>query len=226
MAFSKKVIDDIKKRYKDGQTKLSISRELGVSRGTVDKFINMKKDKSKQNKSKYEQNKTMGRPLLFGSVDDLQEKIEEYFESCWDYKRDMFGGRIEDKIPLGMKNGKQQWKKNGYIMKQSKPYTVSGLAVFLKTSRETLMNYEKRDDYFDTIKDAKARIYAYVEESLFYGKPTGAIFSLKNNYGWKDKQPTILEEFNAVTIINNADEANEDIKEHKILMEHNEANIN
>ena len=30
--------------------------------------------------------------------------------------------------------------------------------------------------------------FAYVEESLFYGKPTGAIFSLKNNYGWKDKQ--------------------------------------
>jgi hypothetical protein len=34
------------------------------------------------------------------------------------------------------------------------------------------------------------------------------------------------EAFNQVTIINNADEANEDIKEHKILMEHNEANIN
>jgi len=33
--------------------------------------------------------------------------------------------------------------------------TVSGLALALKTSRETLINYEEREKYFDTIKDAK-----------------------------------------------------------------------
>ena len=33
----------------------------------------------------------------------------------------------------------------------------------------------------------------YAEESLFIGKnPTGAIFNLKNNYEWKDKNETDL----------------------------------
>lgn len=134
-----------------------------------------------------------GRPLLFKTKEELQEKIEEYFKSCYDYKRDMFGGRIEDKECIEETedaDGKihRKWKSNGFLMEQVRPFTVSGLAVYLGTSRETLMNYEKKDEFFDTIKEAKDRIYAYTEESLFTNKPTGPIFSLKNNYGWVDKQ--------------------------------------
>ena len=130
-----------------------------------------------------------GRPLLFETVEELETKIEAYFNSCWDYKRDMFGGRLQDKEQVGENdNGTKKWDSHGFIMEQTKAYTVSGLAFYLNTSRETLMNYEKREEYFDTIKNAKDRIYAFVEESLFKNKPTGAIFSLKNNYGWKDKK--------------------------------------
>lgn len=130
-----------------------------------------------------------GRPLLFNSVKELQTKIDEYFESCWDYKRDMFGGRIVDKTPIGKnEDGSTKWSSGEFVKEQVKPYTVSGLAVYLGTSRETLMNYSKRAKYFDTIKNAKDKIYAFTEESLFTSKPTGAIFSLKNNYGWVDKQ--------------------------------------
>ena len=73
---------------------------------------------------------------------------------------------------------------------KGKPYTVSGLAYALGTNRQTLINYESKEEFFDTIKAAKARIELFNEE-LLYSKeaPTvGVIFNLKNNYGWKDKQ--------------------------------------
>ena len=73
---------------------------------------------------------------------------------------------------------------------KGKPLTVSGLAVALGTNRQTLLNYEEKPAYIDTIKKAKAKIEAFNEE-LLYSKdvPTiGVIFNLKNNYNWKDKQ--------------------------------------
>ena len=71
---------------------------------------------------------------------------------------------------------------------KERPLTVSGLAVHLKTSRETLLNYEKRDEFFDTIKEAKDLIECYAEEQLFTNPRTGGIiFNLVNNWGWKNK---------------------------------------
>jgi hypothetical protein len=98
----------------------------------------------------------MARPLKFQSVEELQQKIDEYFEMCDE---------------------------------KGKPYTISGLAYYLDTNRQTLLNYEGRDEFFDTITRAKARIEAFVEESLWQPKiATGVMFNLKNNFGWQDKQ--------------------------------------
>jgi len=66
------------------------------------------------------------------------------------------------------------------------PVTITGLALALKTNRQTLLNYEDREKYFDTIKTAKTRVEHYAEKKLFTGTPTGAIFALKN-FGWSDK---------------------------------------
>jgi len=74
---------------------------------------------------------------------------------------------------------------------QKRPYTITGLAYALDTSRETLLDYEEKSEYSDTIKKAKERCQRYVEEYLFTGKNTaGAIFNLVNNYGWQNKQNT------------------------------------
>ena len=73
---------------------------------------------------------------------------------------------------------------------KQKPYTVSGLAYALGTTRRTLLDYQEKDEYSHTIKSAKAKIERFNEEML-YSKDvstTGVIFNLKNNYGWKDKQ--------------------------------------
>ncbi len=77
-----------------------------------------------------------------------------------------------------------------YCDMNEKPYTVSGLAYALGTNRQTLINYEDKEEFVDTIKKAKARIEQFNEEMLYNKNvPTvGVIFNLKNNYDWKDKQ--------------------------------------
>lgn len=69
-----------------------------------------------------------------------------------------------------------------------KPMTITGLALALDTTRETILDYEDRKEFSDTIKRAKLRCQEYTENYLYTGKnATGAIFSLKNNYGWVDR---------------------------------------
>src|SRR3989338_10128016 len=93
--------------------------------------------------------------------------------------------------PLKFKTGKELEKAvSSYFTdceKSSKPISISGLAVALDINRQTLLNYSKTEEFFGTIKKAKAICEKYTEESLFIGrKIAGAIFNLKNNYGWKD----------------------------------------
>ncbi len=126
--------------------------------------------------------KKMGRPLKFKTVRQLQKKIDEYFASCWSQKMDMFGNPVFRKDKSGKKT-------NDPVIIQHKPYTITGLAVYLDTFRDVLLDYQGKKDYSNAIKRAKERCQSYAEESLFIGKnPTGVIFNLKNNYsGWKDK---------------------------------------
>ena len=68
--------------------------------------------------------------------------------------------------------------------------TITGLAVYLDTTRRTLLDYETEygDEFSHAIKRAKARVEAGVEQMLFIGKnAAGPIFNLKNNFGWKDQ---------------------------------------
>lgn len=65
-------------------------------------------------------------------------------------------------------------------------WTVTGLALALDTSRETLMNYEERPEFFDAIKKAKEMVHNAYEIDLRRKGRSGDIFALKN-FGWKDK---------------------------------------
>lgn len=114
----------------------------------------------------------MGRPLKFSSAEELQEKIDNYFKHCDE----------ECKLFVDEKTGKSK-----VIYK---PYTVSGLAVYLDTTRDLLIDYAEKDEFSDTVKRAKAKIAASLEERTLTGayNSTFAIFSFKNNFGWRDKQ--------------------------------------
>lgn len=105
---------------------------------------------------------TAGQPLKFKTVKILKDKCDKYFNECL-YESD-----------------------NKTLLKTPIPLTITGLALALGTSRQTLMNYEKKEKYFDTIKEAKTKVEHYAEMRLFGNNATGPIFALKN-FGWKDK---------------------------------------
>jgi hypothetical protein len=72
---------------------------------------------------------------------------------------------------------------------KGRPLTISGLALALGTTRQTLLEYEQRDEFIDTIKRAKLRIENWTEEQLFTSPRTaGVIFNLTNNFSWTNKQ--------------------------------------
>ena len=103
-----------------------------------------------------------GRPLKFQTPEIMQELIDAYFDSCWETGKD--GNKI-----------------------QARPYTITGLASALDTDRITLIRYEDKEKFSNTIKRAKQKCEQYAEERLFGGQQVaGAIFNLKNNYGYKD----------------------------------------
>ena len=132
-----------------------------------------------------EDKSSVGKPLIFKTVDELDKAIRSYFRKCDPHasRRKVFTFNEKTK-----RNG-ERWEK---YMTEQIPYTISGLARHLGTSRQTICNYRDRPEYFDSIARAKTMCEAYAEEYLFSGKtPTGAMFNLKNNYGWIDKTEVV-----------------------------------
>jgi len=121
-----------------------------------------------------------GRPLNFESVEEVQKKIDEYFEDC---EGVLFTD--EDGIPMRTEKGVLIYKKPPH------PPTVTGLALWIGfNSRQSMLNYQDRDIFFDTITRAKAKCEEYAERRLYdHDGANGAKFSLSNNFrGWSDKQ--------------------------------------
>lgn len=135
-----------------------------------------------------------GRPLKFTSVEELQKKIDAYFAECDPHVIDV-SEWVEARDP----DGKLKKDMNGlnYLVEithkvktEQKPYTITGVALALNTSRRTLLDYESKDDEIShTIKGAKDKCEQFAEQMLFTANNvTGSIFNLKNNYdSWKDK---------------------------------------
>lgn len=121
----------------------------------------------------------------------MQEKIDAYFKEC------------EGKI-MKDEEGKPLLNKYGQpIIYGAKPLTITGLALALGfVSRQSLLNYEAKDEFFDTIKRAKARVEEYAESRLFdKDGSNGAKFSLSNNFkGWAEKQQIEADVKNDISI--------------------------
>lgn len=120
-----------------------------------------------------------GRPPFYNTKEEMQEKIDAYFEEC--------KGRV-----LTDDDGLICRDKYGFpLIVDARPPTITGLALALGfTSRQALLNYEAKDEFVDTITRAKSRVECYAEERL-YDKDgaNGAKFNLANNFkGWKEKQ--------------------------------------
>lgn len=118
-----------------------------------------------------------GCPPTFTSSVEVQGLIDNYFIEC-------DGKLLEDKDGIPILN-----KYDEPIVIGAKPYTVTGLALALGfNSRQTLLNYQAKDEFMDTIVRAKAYIEQYAERRLYDREGSnGAKFVLANNYGWRDK---------------------------------------
>lgn len=122
-----------------------------------------------------------GRPLLFKSAQELEDRITSYFDRCDPHKENRL---IEDGV-----NGRGETIfSQRDIMTEQKPYTMSGLARHIGIDRATLLNYGKKEEFFSTIEGARERCHEFAETQLYGRAATGAAFSLKNNWGWKDRQ--------------------------------------
>lgn len=98
----------------------------------------------------------MGMTPMYTSSAEIEDKIEQYFENCKGY-------------PLTDSKGKQIFNKFGSpIFVDVHPPTVTGLALALGfNSRQSLLNYQGKAEFMDTITRAKARVEQYTEERLF-----------------------------------------------------------
>lgn len=65
--------------------------------------------------------------------------------------------------------------------------TMSGLAIALGMDRRSLVNYKNKEEFFPTIKKARAKVEQALEKHLYSNSVAGVIFNLKNNFEWKDK---------------------------------------
>lgn len=123
--------------------------------------------------------KTIGRPPKFDSPEQMQVLIDKYFEDC--------KGHIlynDDGSPVLDKYG------NAVII-DAHPPTVTGLALALGfNTRLSLLNYQAKPAFVNTVSRAKSRVEQYAEERLFdKDGANGAKFSLANNWeGWREKQ--------------------------------------
>lgn len=81
---------------------------------------------------------------------------------------------------------------NEFVANNAGKLTITGLAMWLGfESRQSLYDYEKREEFSYIIKKAKLAVENDYELSLRTISVTGAIFALKN-MGWQDKQQTEL----------------------------------
>ena len=66
---------------------------------------------------------------------------------------------------------------------------VEGFCVYADSYRDMFSTYEAKEEFSDTVKKIKNRIYAKKKQLAMQNKmnPTIFIFDAKNNFGYKDK---------------------------------------
>lgn len=113
----------------------------------------------------------IGRPPKFKTPEEMQKAIDKFFDDCDNRIKQIItkrGDLIDTVVPA--------------------PYTMSGLAMALGMSRQALVTYSHKDTFLDTIRAARSRCEKDIENRLMETtNQTGAIFVLKNNFGWRDQ---------------------------------------
>jgi hypothetical protein len=112
------------------------------------------------------QGSRVGRPLKYKTPEELEERINDYFN--------------EHITTLTV-------EETGQEATYFDGVTITGLALFLGfCNRASMYDYKDKTEFTNTIKKATAVIEMYYEKGLMSKYSTGSIFALKN-HGWSDK---------------------------------------
>jgi len=112
-------------------------------------------------------------------VERLKQQIDEYFAMC--------DGR----------NGEPDADTRNVKGLLRKPYTISGLCLYLGKSRGQLDRLEHEPETEALVRRAKYRIESYIEENMLNGllqAAPGAV-SLKHNFGWGERAEAGCDEY-------------------------------
>ncbi len=121
-----------------------------------------------------------GRPPKYKNKEEIEGLIDKYFEDC------------EGTLLTNPDTGEPMIDKWGNpIYTNRRPPTITGLALALGfATRKSLMDYQGKKEFMETILRAKSRVEMYTEERLFdKDGSNGAKFSLQYNFkGWRDER--------------------------------------
>ena len=141
---------------------------------------------SKQHITEPKETNPVGRPNKWQDVKELQKLIDKYFKSC--YKKVWVDTEKRDKDGKLVKTSEgEQVYEHKQVLEQVEPFLVTGLALALGTTRETLAVYQRDKEFSAAIKSAKERVARDYEKRCAKRGNGGDIFALKN-MGWTDKQ--------------------------------------
>jgi hypothetical protein len=128
----------------------------------------------------YQISTILGPRRRFGTAQELQAHIEEYFRSC--------------QGPVLMRSGAPVLDADGQmIIRTVIPLTMSGLARHLGVTTRALMDYKYQvvqkgipDEFLPVLNQARQRIEEYAETRLYDTDGSkGAQFALSATFGWE-----------------------------------------
>lgn len=95
---------------------------------------------------------------------------------------------------------------------ENRPFTITGIADALELERVQLITYQNKPEFYPLISKAKRQVEIQCEERLYLGTNcTGTIFSMKNNFGWRDQQHVEVDARNTnITIVKHIDARSEE----------------
>ena len=144
----------------------------------------------------------MARKPKYKSVEQLEERIDAYFESCkGEILRDKDGN-----IVFNQKDGMPVW------VGRRTP-TIPGLALALGfSSKQSLYDYKAKKEFLDSISRAQTRVEQYTAERLFdRDSQRGAQFALEYGFRYKRDAEDEKQETSGTRILleNDAEESSE-----------------
>ena len=118
----------------------------------------------------------VGKPRIYPTPDKLQSAIDDYFEHCEGEK--YLDG---DGQPVITNKG------NYVYLREPKPPTVEGLAVFLGfAGLQSWYDYRDRKEYFEVYNRARLRFAQFNAESLYdRDRFKGSERTLVHHYDWE-----------------------------------------